>query len=172
MFSPTPLHPISPPIVHNFDAVFCWYTDHGRIYVPKAWQEGMEEADHWWVAKQLFRWSGDNKPILDEAKVTCLWFQPPTPAPCPSVPPRPQLYFAKRLCAWFPSRLWRYAFFCDKAECARREMTRAGLYSTVRKVLLTLVSVHFLVVHVRAIRFSPFFITDDAILSFLIAFLF
>jgi hypothetical protein len=111
------------------------YLDKGELYLPKAWQEDFEKGDQLWVAKRLFKWGPDGKPTLDDQKITQLWYEPPAPSALPSHPPGPNAYFHRRLFAWFPSRLWRYAFHCDKEGCKGGELVKAGLYSTVRKVV-------------------------------------
>ena len=101
---------------------------HLQIYLPNGWRDAIAESDQQWISRQLFK---DQKLVHPLS----LWYRPPLPPPIPTRPPKPHLYFARRLFVWMPYRIWAYKFVCSGPGCNKKQLTGAGPYKTVRKVL-------------------------------------
>lgn len=52
-----------------------------------------------------------------------------------SPPKSPAAWFCRPFCLWAPYRMWQYRFSCPNGVCAGKQLTSAGLYKTVRRVL-------------------------------------
>ena len=97
--------------------------------LPAGWQSTIPDVDKGWIRKALFTWKG-GKYIIN---VTQLWYYPPQPHLIPSQLPISYRYFAHPLLCWMPHRLWKMTLMCPR--CDTRQLTSAGAYKTVRKVL-------------------------------------
>ena len=105
-----------------------------EINLPQGWRKTLDQADQAWISKSLFGVNKQGQPeLLNEALK--LYLYPPMPPNVANAPPRPSLYFARRLCLWFPYKLWSVRLHCTQPECSKPQLTGAGVYGVVRKVL-------------------------------------
>ena len=72
---------------------------------------------------------------MDELKATTLWYYPPQTVLPIGRTPTVYRYFAKRLLALMPRKLWHVKLVCPRGDCSKNELTGAGIYHHVRQVL-------------------------------------
>ena len=70
---------------------------------------------------------------MDELKATTLWYYPPQTVLPIGRTPTVNRYFAQRLLAWMPRKLWHVKLVCPPV--SKNELTGAGIYHHVRQVL-------------------------------------
>ncbi|KAK7089582.1 hypothetical protein V1264_025107 [Littorina saxatilis] len=109
----------------------------GGFPLSQAWWDSLPQVDHAWVSKAFFRWSSSNPdtPELDYSRIHKLWWYPAQPALIHNLCPGIDRYFGHRLFVWMPKRLWKYVLVCPHSHCTGVELSHAGSYPIVKKVL-------------------------------------
>lgn len=103
--------------------------------MPGSWCKYLPEVDHQWISKALVKWSATGKPEISYSQINKLWWHPPEPHLSSPIPPKVDRYFGNRLFLWLPKKLWRYRLICPNSTCTNHELTSAGLYPVIRRVL-------------------------------------
>ena len=120
-------------IYFKLDFIFIFFLT--GVPLTEGWKRSIQEIDHSWIAKALFKWSTRGKPELDPTKVTQMWYHPPQPALVTNNLPAVHRYFSRRLLLWMPRKLWQVKLTCPQEDCETKpELTSAGLYPLVRQV--------------------------------------
>lgn len=71
---------------------------------------------------------------IRQTRVSLQW-HPPEPHLSSQMAPKTDRYFGHRLFLWLPKKLWRFHLVCPQGTCNNHELTSAGLYPVIRKVL-------------------------------------
>ncbi|XP_053384278.1 uncharacterized protein LOC123536813 [Mercenaria mercenaria] len=98
----------------------------------------LSDVDRHWVSQALFRFkksSVSDRRVELKTENLQLWLYPPQPSLTFNQIPTVNRYFAHRLFVCLPKRMWKVRLLCPYQDCASRELTHAGLYPTVRRVL-------------------------------------
>ena len=103
--------------------------------LPGSWCKYLPEVDRQWISKALVKWSATGKPEIAYSQINKLWWHPPEPHLSSPIPPKVDRYFGIRLFLWLPKKLWRYRLICPNSTCTNHELTSAGLYPVIRRVL-------------------------------------
>ena len=106
--------------------IFC------QVLLPNHWSEGLPQHEQRWISKSVFMPGNTGRPVLK--KSLQLWWHPPPPPLVYNQPPASaDLFFCRPFFLWLPYRMWKVKFKCS--ECDGGQLTGAGLYQNVRKVL-------------------------------------
>ncbi|XP_067281933.1 uncharacterized protein [Pseudorasbora parva] len=106
-----------------------------RICLPSGWIRTLPPANHSWVSKALFRWSSENQPEMDYARVDRMWWYPPFPPLNLTEEPEMGCYFGHVLFLWMPRKLWDVKLTCPRLDCVKEDLKLAGLHQELRQVV-------------------------------------
>ncbi|CAJ1069327.1 hypothetical protein MATL_G00263900 [Xyrichtys novacula] len=103
----------------------------GAQLLPEGWRQTLPEEQHEWLGQALFTRGARGQPVLTTD--LRLWWYPPGDRPLYTQPPASSHeFFQSRFFLWLPYKMWAYRLVCP---VCRRQLTGAGLYRTVRRVL-------------------------------------
>ncbi|XP_062250362.1 uncharacterized protein LOC133959255 [Platichthys flesus] len=102
----------------------------GAQLLPKGWRKTLPEEQHEWLGRALFTTGTGKHPVLTSE--LRLWWTPPGARRLYTQIPSAQAFFQHRFFLWAPYRMWAYKLSCPNC---KRQLTGAGLYKTVRRVL-------------------------------------
>ncbi|CAB1445244.1 unnamed protein product, partial [Pleuronectes platessa] len=102
----------------------------GAQLLPKGWRQMLPEEQHEWLGRALFTTGTGKHPVL--ISELHLWWNPPGARRLYTQIPSAQSLFQQGFFLWAPYRMWAYKLSCPNC---KRQLTGAGLYKTVRRVL-------------------------------------
>ncbi|CAB1441186.1 unnamed protein product [Pleuronectes platessa] len=102
----------------------------GAQLLPKGWRKTLPEEQQEWLGRALFTCGTGKKPVLTGE--LHFWWSPPGARELYTQIPSAQAFFQCRFFLWAPYKIWAYKLSCPSC---KRQLTGAGLYRTVRRVL-------------------------------------
>ncbi|KAK0136242.1 hypothetical protein N1851_027857 [Merluccius polli] len=104
--------------------------------LPSPWKDQLPRFQQDWIRRALFQANPQTgkRELVSKVK---LWWYPPQPLLIHTQPPAsPDHFFGRPLFLWMTRKMFHFPLVCVRPACGKHKLTAAGLYQTVRPVLL------------------------------------